>query len=158
MSSEKWVRLCEFITQACIPKCSSIKIQCLHERRWNFSAISCVHPSQQPTALVFFSHKYNSSVMPLISIPVCLWPVGILYPLKFDLNYLFHAFAPPLKDHCYKYYRGLTNEIIIIIISIISKTMISCFTKIITRWKSVGSSLFFPLKMLSRSNSFCYLE
>ena len=32
---------------------------------------------------------------------VCLEPVGILNPVKFNLNYLFQAFARPHYHWCY---------------------------------------------------------
>ena len=53
-------------------------------------------PSSSPAltaGLVHGSPEFESSAMLVNSQLVCLWPVWILKPVKFDLNYLFHAFA-----------------------------------------------------------------
>ena len=44
---------------------------------------------------VYGSPKFKASAMLLNSQLVCLWPVGIVNPVKFNLNYLFQVFARP---------------------------------------------------------------
>ena len=41
------------------------------------------------------SPEFKASAMLVNSQLVCLWPVGIVNPVKFNLNYFFQAFARP---------------------------------------------------------------
>ena len=54
-------------------------------------------PSSSPalTGFVHGSPEFKTSTMLVNSQLVCLPPVGILNPVKFNLNYLFQAFARP---------------------------------------------------------------
>ena len=44
---------------------------------------------------VYGSPEFKASAMLVNSQLVCLWPVGIVNPVKFNLNYLFQVFARP---------------------------------------------------------------